>query len=62
MRSGRGPGGHTLLRLWHRRATGVPAGATTVVAFVVAFARDQQGPGVATLGPTTCPKCCGGHR
>jgi hypothetical protein len=50
VRSGRGPVGHTLLRLWHRRATGVPAGATTVVGFVVAFARDQQRPRSATPG------------
>jgi hypothetical protein len=32
---------HTLLLLWHRRGTGVPVCATAVVAFVVAFARDQ---------------------
>jgi hypothetical protein len=30
-----------LLQLWHRRVRGVPAGVTVVVAFVVAFARDQ---------------------
>jgi len=28
-----------------------PAGVVAVVAFVVAFARDQQGPGVVTPGP-----------
>jgi hypothetical protein len=32
---------HTLLLLWHRRGTGVPVCATAVVAFAVAFARDQ---------------------
>jgi hypothetical protein len=29
---------------WHRRGTGIPVCATAVVAFVVAFARGQQGP------------------
>ena len=41
---------HTLLRSWRRRATDVPVAGTTVVAFVVAFARDQQGPGVVMPG------------